>query len=167
MSGPLSPDPLMLVGLAYSLQLRSAMSRRARSVAAACCRVAADLPDQPDRCAGRQHRQVPPRRSFVAELPRPLPDLDEVLLVGLTTLGAIVLRRLRRSDRAVPDVADRVAALVCALDYSSRSRQRSRSWPGSTRALCKRWTTTLVHLSSSDPIDPGRRCPTTTASIHL
>ncbi len=138
--------PLVLVGLAHWLQRGTVLRRRAAWIAAVCAvALAASLPT--DQIA-RANNVDSPTAAWIRALHEAMPSVPtRLLVVGIATLGAVVLLRFRRPAVPLLTVAVAFIALVCGLDYSgpfSQAQDRELAWVD--RALPPEGRATLVHL---------------------
>jgi hypothetical protein len=146
--------PLFLVGLARWLHVPTRRGRAwALGLGAAAVWIAASVPG--DVLERSNNVEAPTATWFVA-LHASLPGIPlRLVLVGLATLGVLVLALSR--TRAGPVLAVMVAfvALVCGLDYSaafSRAQDHQLAWVD--RLLPDGGRAALVHLAYSRPDQP-------------
>ena len=146
--------PLVLVGLAYWLQMDLVMPRRVAWIAAiGAVALAASLPS---RQIARANMVDSPTAAWVQTLQQSMTGVPtKVLVVGLAAVGALVLVCFRRPVVPILAVALPFAALVCWLDFSapiSVEQDRRLAWVD--RALPRDGRASLVHLGYSRPDQP-------------
>ena len=146
--------PLLLVGLVHWLPTRSPQRRAwALGIGASTIAIAASVPGD---VLARSNNVDAPTASWLEALHASVPGVPvRLLLVGLATLGWLVLALSR--TRAGPVLAVTVAfvALVCGLDYSAaftRTHDQQLAWVD--RALPDGERAVLVHLGYSRQDQP-------------